>query len=87
MQDNIGGVLGVLVAGLTDWEQVFFYAWVMAKTVEDHSGYELPFSPFIILARWTGAGVTYHNIHHQTWGLKVSDSHPFMHLWKKQKDG
>lgn len=75
ISDNIGGVLGTTFAGLTDWEQVVFYSWVMAKTVEDHSGYALPFSPLIILARYTGAGVVYHNIHHQTWGLKVC------HFW------
>lgn len=72
----MGGVVAVLVSGLTDWEQVVFYSWVMIKTVEDHAGYELPFSPLIILARYTGAGVTYHNVHHQTWGLKVCEFPP-----------
>lgn len=71
-QDDLGGVLSVTIVGLSDWEQVLFYAWTMAKSVEDHAGYELPFSPFVIMGRLTGSGVAYHNVHHQIWGHKVS---------------
>lgn len=69
--DNIGAVLAVGIAGLSEPEQIVFYVFIVARTVEDHSGYELPFSPGVILTRLVGGGVVYHNVHHQVWGLKV----------------
>lgn len=70
--DGIGGILGVTIMRLTALEQIVFTAAITAKTVEDHAGYELPWSPFTLFAQLTGAGPEYHTIHHQTWGLKVS---------------
>ena len=69
--DQIGALMGAAIAGLTDKEACFFYAVVTAKTVEDHCAFDLPWSPFVIFGRWTGAGIVYHNVHHQSWGLKV----------------
>lgn len=69
--DGIGGVLGVAIAGLSDHEAICFYALVTAKTVEDHCAFDLPWSPFSLFGRLTGANIVYHNIHHERWGLKV----------------
>lgn len=44
------------------------------KQVDDHSGYSLPWSPFAIYGRLTGAHGVYHGIHHQKWGMKVRSS-------------
>ncbi|KAK0623892.1 hypothetical protein B0T14DRAFT_190928 [Immersiella caudata] len=71
--DSIGGLLASTVVHLTGMEQLVFFSLVTMKTVEDHAPYELPWSPFVIFAKWTGAGVVYHNIHHQSWGLKASE--------------
>lgn len=70
--DGIGGWLGTTVMRLTAKEQIFFFAAITAKTVEDHVQYELPWSPFTILSHMMGTGPEYHGIHHASWGLKVS---------------
>ncbi|KAF1990144.1 hypothetical protein K402DRAFT_371157 [Aulographum hederae CBS 113979] len=70
--DGMGAAIGPVVAGLTDREQIFYYAFLTGKTVHDHCGYDLPFSPYSIFSKITGASSTYHNIHHQTWGLKAN---------------
>ncbi|KAK4450477.1 hypothetical protein QBC34DRAFT_424629 [Podospora aff. communis PSN243] len=70
VSDSMGGLLASIVVRMTGAEQIVFFSLVTMKTVEDHAPFELPWSPFVIFAQWTGAGVVYHNIHHQTWGLK-----------------
>lgn len=70
--DNVAGLLGVSLTNMTAAEQTFFLALATFKIVEDHAAYELPWSPFTLLGRLTGCSPTYHNIHHQSWGIKVS---------------
>jgi len=41
------------------------------ETAADHSSFNLPFSPFKWLGNASGANIVYHNVHHQSWGLKV----------------
>ncbi|KAK4118949.1 hypothetical protein N657DRAFT_627638 [Parathielavia appendiculata] len=70
--DGMGAMVASVVIRLTGAEQIAFFSLVTIKTVEDHAPYELPWSPFVMFARWTGAGVVYHNVHHQSWGLKTN---------------
>ncbi|EME79085.1 uncharacterized protein MYCFIDRAFT_34324 [Pseudocercospora fijiensis CIRAD86] len=70
--DGMGGILGVWVIGLSSQETIWFYALVTAKTVEDHCAYDLPWSPFSIFGKLTGADIIYHNVHHERWGLKTN---------------
>lgn len=38
------------------------------KTISDHCGYVFPWDPL----RWVnGNGAGFHDLHHQSWGLKV----------------
>lgn len=39
------------------------------KTISDHCGYVFPWDPFLYINR---NGASFHDLHHQTWGLKVS---------------
>lgn len=54
--------------------------WVMSsiKTVDDHCGYALPWDP---LQHITSNNATYHDIHHQSWGIKTNFSQPFFTFW------
>lgn len=70
--DYVAGLLGVYLIRLTAHEQMFFLWLVIFKVVEDHAAYELPWSPSTLLGRLTGCTSTYHHVHHQSWGIKVS---------------
>ncbi|ETS82464.1 hypothetical protein PFICI_04340 [Pestalotiopsis fici W106-1] len=70
--DSFGGLLAVTIIGLSDMEQVIFFASGTAKAVEDHSAYVLPWSPFTIIGRWTGNGVEYHDTHHHPRKVKYN---------------
>lgn len=59
---------------------ILFYVGSMMKTVDDHCGYSLPWDP---LQRITSNNATYHDIHHQSWGIKSNYSQPFFTIWDK----
>ena len=46
----------------------YFFTGSTIKTVDDHCGYALPWDP---LQRLTGNNAAYHDIHHQSFGIKV----------------
>ncbi|CAG8510096.1 25663_t:CDS:2 [Gigaspora rosea] len=48
--------------------------------VDDHSGYDIPFNP---IQRIFGNNAIYHDIHHQTYGLKKNFSQPFFTFWDR----
>jgi sphinganine C4-monooxygenase len=48
--------------------------------VDDHCGYALPFDP---LQHITTNNAAYHDIHHQSWGIKSNFSQPFFTFWDK----
>lgn len=47
---------------------MWFFTGSTIKTVDDHCGYALPFDP---LQQITSNNAGYHDIHHQSWGIKV----------------
>jgi sphinganine C4-monooxygenase len=55
-----------------------FFTFSTIKTVDDHCGYALPWDP---LQHLTGNNATYHDIHHQSWGIKNNFSQPFFTFW------
>lgn len=59
---------------------MLFFAASTIKTVDDHCGYSLPWDP---LQRITSNNAAYHDIHHQSWGIKTNFSQPFFTFWDR----
>jgi sphinganine C4-monooxygenase len=57
-----------------------FFVGSTCKTVDDHCGYALPWDP---LQHLTGNNAGYHDIHHQSWGIKTNFSQPFFTFWDR----
>ena len=57
-----------------------FFAGSTIKTVDDHCGYSLPWDP---LQHITSNNAGYHDIHHQSWGIKTNFSQPFFTFWDR----
>ena len=67
--DTIGTTLALTLSGLTTRQALCFSTISVMKGVDDHSGYQLPWNPL----QWLSAQTTsFHDIHHQSWGIKVS---------------
>ncbi|KAM0812509.1 putative Fatty acid hydroxylase domain-containing protein [Seiridium cardinale] len=78
--DTAGAGLGYLVSGMTPRQGIFFFTASTIKTVDDHCGYALPWDP---LQHLSGNNATYHDIHHQSWGIKTNFSQPFFTIWDR----
>jgi sphinganine C4-monooxygenase len=55
-----------------------FFCFSTIKTVDDHCGYAFPWDPLQLI---TNNNAAYHDIHHQTWGIKTNFSQPFFTFW------
>lgn len=76
--DTLGTGLAYLVTGMTVRQSMWLFGISSCKTVDDHSGYALPFDPL----HWVSSNnATYHDIHHQSWGIKSNFSQPFFTFW------
>ncbi|OAX35447.1 hypothetical protein K503DRAFT_697028 [Rhizopogon vinicolor AM-OR11-026] len=76
--DSLGAVIAESIAHLTMRQTIFVFAFSTCKTVDDHCGYSLPFDPFQVMS---GNNADYHDIHHQTIGIKSNFSQPFFIHW------
>lgn len=76
--DTLGTGLAYLLAGMTVRQSMWFFTCSTIKTVDDHCGYALPFDP---LQHITSNNAGYHDIHHQSWGIKTNFSQPFFTFW------
>ncbi|KAF1844341.1 uncharacterized protein K460DRAFT_288296 [Cucurbitaria berberidis CBS 394.84] len=72
--DTLGAGISYLLTGMTMRQSMFFFTLSTVKTVTDHGGYAFPFDPFHWLFPNNAA---YHDIHHQSWGIKTNFSQPF----------
>lgn len=78
--DTLGAGLAYLVTGMTVRQSWFFFSGSTMKTVLDHSGYEFPYDPL----HWIFPNnAAYHDIHHQSWGIKTNFSQPFFVFWDR----
>ena len=59
---------------------MWFFTACTFKTVDDHCGYALPWDP---LQRLTSNNAGYHDVHHQSWGIKTNFSQPFFTFWDR----
>ena len=59
---------------------MWFFTCSTIKTVDDHCGYALPWDP---LQHLTSNNAGYHDVHHQSWGIKTNFSQPFFTFWDR----
>ncbi|KAJ4359882.1 Sphingolipid C4-hydroxylase sur2 [Didymosphaeria variabile] len=78
--DTLGAGLAYLITGMTVRQSWFFFSGSTIKTVLDHSGYAFPYDPL----HWIFPNnAAYHDIHHQSWGIKTNFSQPFFTHWDR----
>ena len=78
--DTLGGGLAYLVTGMTTRQGLVFFTASTIKTVDDHCGYKFPWDP---LQHFTDNNAAYHDVHHQSWGIKTNFSQPFSTFWDR----
>lgn len=76
--DTLGTGLAYLVSGMTCRQSMWFFTCSTIKTVDDHCGYAFPWDP---LQRMMSNNAGYHDVHHQSWGIKTNFSQPFFTFW------
>ncbi|KAH6714601.1 sphinganine hydroxylase-like protein Sur2 [Leptodontidium sp. MPI-SDFR-AT-0119] len=76
--DTLGATIAYEVAGMTPRQGMVFFGASTLKTVDDHCGYSLPWDP---IQHITSNNAGYHDIHHQSWGIKTNFSQPFFTFW------
>jgi sphinganine C4-monooxygenase len=83
MLDTLGTGVAYLVTGMTVRQGLVFFTCATIKTVDDHCGYAFPWDP---LQHITSNNAAYHDIHHQSWGIKTNFSQPFFTFWDRLLD-
>ncbi|KAF2241129.1 sphinganine hydroxylase-like protein Sur2 [Trematosphaeria pertusa] len=78
--DTLGAGIAYLITGMTMRQSLWFFTCSTIKTVLDHSGYDLPWDPLHYIFPNNAA---YHDIHHQSWGIKTNFSQPFFIFWDR----
>ena len=78
--DTAGTGLAFITAGMTTRQGMWFFTCSTIKTVDDHCGYAFPWDP---LQHVTSNNAAYHDIHHQSWGIKTNFSQPFFTFWDR----
>lgn len=66
--DVLSFVLAGEIAQLSPRQSMLFGSFATIKTISDHCGYVFPWDPFRLV---NNNGATFHDLHHQSWGLKV----------------
>ena len=78
--DTLGASIAYKVAGFSTRQGLVFFTGSTIKTVDDHCGYALPWDP---LQHITTNNAGYHDVHHQSWGIKTNFSQPFFTFWDR----
>ncbi|KAF2461983.1 protein SUR2 [Lineolata rhizophorae] len=78
--DTAGTGIAYLLTGMTVRQAMIFFTLSSVKTVDDHCGYALPWDP---LQRLWPNNAAFHDIHHQSWGIKSNFSQPFFTFWDR----
>ncbi|KAL8696810.1 MAG: hypothetical protein Q9224_002607 [Gallowayella concinna] len=78
--DTLGASVAYKLAGMNTRQGMWFFTACTFKTVDDHCGYALPWDP---LQRLTSNNAGYHDVHHQSWGIKTNFSQPFFTFWDR----
>jgi sphinganine C4-monooxygenase len=78
--DTLGTGLAFLASQMTIRQSIWLFTFSTIKTVDDHCGYAFPWDPLQLI---TGNNSAYHDIHHQSWGIKTNFSQPFFTIWDR----
>jgi sphinganine C4-monooxygenase len=78
--DTLGTGVAYLATGMTTRQGMWFFTCSTIKTVDDHCGYAFPWDP---LQHITSNNAAYHDVHHQSWGVKTNFSQPFFTFWDR----
>ncbi|RHZ53245.1 sphingosine hydroxylase [Aspergillus thermomutatus] len=78
--DTAGAGIAFLATRMTNRQTMWFFTCSTIKTVDDHCGYAFPWDP---LQHFTHNNAAYHDIHHQSWGIKTNFSQPFFTFWDR----
>lgn len=73
--DSLGAVIAHSAAGMTVRQSIVLFGVSTMKTVDDHCGYKIWWDPFQAVF---GNNSEYHDLHHQSWGIKKNFSQPFL---------
>jgi len=76
--DTLGAAAAEALTGMTVRQAALLFMLSTLKTVDDHCGYALPWDP---LQMAFGNNAEYHDIHHQTIGIKSNFSQPYFIHW------
>ncbi|KAF9054326.1 sphingosine hydroxylase [Panaeolus papilionaceus] len=76
--DSCGALAAEIITRMTTRQAMFLFTFSTLKTVDDHCGYNLPFDPLQLIS---GNNANYHDIHHQTIGIKSNFAQPFFIHW------
>ncbi|KAL8735108.1 MAG: hypothetical protein Q9166_000984 [cf. Caloplaca sp. 2 TL-2023] len=69
--DILSFVLAGEIAQLSARQSMLFGSFATIKTISDHCGYVFPWDPFRLV---NNNGAVFHDLHHQSWGLKYNFS-------------
>ncbi|KAL9600224.1 MAG: hypothetical protein Q9179_003290 [Wetmoreana sp. 5 TL-2023] len=69
--DILSFVLAGEIAKLSPRQSMLFGSFATIKTISDHCGYVFPWDPFRLI---NNNGAVFHDLHHQSWGLKYNFS-------------
>lgn len=78
--DTLGTGIAYLITMMTTRQGLVFFSVSTIKTVDDHCGYAFPWDP---LQYFTNNNAAYHDVHHQSWGIKANFSQPFTTFWDR----
>jgi sphinganine C4-monooxygenase len=78
--DTLGTGISYLATFMTVRQGLWFFTCTTIKTVDDHCGYAFPWDP---LQHITSNNAAYHDVHHQSWGIKTNFSQPFFTFWDR----
>ncbi|KAL9598540.1 MAG: hypothetical protein Q9219_004442 [cf. Caloplaca sp. 3 TL-2023] len=78
--DTLGASIAYKAACMNIRQGMWFFIGCTLKTVDDHCGYALPWDP---LQHLTSNNAGYHDVHHQSWGIKTNFSQPFFTFWDR----
>ena len=78
--DTAGTGVGFLTSMMTNRQAMWYFTFSTIKTVDDHCGYAFPWDP---LQHLTSNNAAYHDVHHQSWGIKNNFSQPFFIFWDR----
>jgi len=81
--DTLGASLAFKAAGMSTRQGMWFFTCSTIKTVDDHCGYKFPWDPLQYI---TENNAAYHDVHHQSWGIKTNFSQPFSTFWDRILD-